>query len=333
MKSSTARALVFGATMGFASLSGCADDAGKGAPTDTLDDSLAFNEIAMRCTHNSYHIQQDFLLDPSHGYDHAPLDVQLGEYGVRAFELDIHPGEGFPVLHIPMLDERSTCENLETCLGVMASWSKANPHHHMVVVWIEVKDELHLSRQIDDYDALDAAIERGVGAGRLYRPSDFRRGHATLRDALDAEGWPTVGETRGRMMVVLLDTDAPHYEGYREGGREGAMFSRARMEDRFEPWAVVAKHDNPADVANIQLALEANMLVASNIGSAGSTYEHSQARLDAAVANGVHMLCDDFPAPVEGQEYWLELPGWEPSTCNVVTAGADRCSALESVPE
>lgn len=297
-------------------------------PHDTLDDTLAFNEIAMRCTHNSYHRQAANPIHASHYYEHAPLDVQLGEYGVRAFELDVHSGDDFPVLHIPIFDKETTCDTLESCLGVIASWSERNPRHHMVVVWIEVKDELDRKR-IKDYDAFDAAVLRGVGEERIYTPADFRRGHATLRDALDAEGWPTVGDTRGRVMVVLLDTDAPHYEGYREGGREGVLFSRAALEDRDAPWAVVAKVDNPADGESIGLALASDMLVASNTGGADGSDEDNQARLDAAVANGVHMLCDDYPAPVEGRGYWMELAGWEPSRCNPVTAGASRCALGE----
>ena len=92
-----------------------ADAADGSTPADTIaipdyDSDVRINEITMRCTHNSYHRRPELLADSSHDYEHAPLDVQLGEQGVRAFELDVHAGDGFPVFHIPFgVDELTNC--------------------------------------------------------------------------------------------------------------------------------------------------------------------------------------------------------------------------------
>lgn len=45
-----------------------------------------------------------------------------------------------------------------------------------------------------------------------------------------------------------------------------------------------------------------------------------------AIDAGIHMLKDDFPAPVPEREYWLELADGNPARCNPVTA-PPRCSA------
>lgn len=299
---------------------GCGtDDVPDRVVTDTLDDALRFDEIAMRCTHNSYHRLPKKVAHPSHNYEHAPLDVQLEDYGVRAFEIDVHGGEGYPVRHIPLIDPNTTCENLAACLGTIAGWSDKNPGHQMLVVWIEIKDELSRSR-IRDYPHFDAAIVRAIGRKRLFTPADLAGTFASPRARLESDGWPTVGETRGRIMLVLLDVDAPHYEGYRADGHQGVMFSRAREEDYGASWAAVAKVDDPRDGHAIARALEHGLLVASNTGGAEDDDATATARREAALLHGSHMLCDDFPAPVEGRNYWLDIPAWTPSGCNAVTA-------------
>lgn len=315
-----------------------------GADSDTLettgdpglDHLLRVTDVTMRCTHNSYHVEPAAAVDDSHRYTHAPLDVQLGEQGVRAFELDVHSGAGFPVLHIPLgIDDRSTCPDLGACLGVIDTWSASHPEHHLVVVWIEIKDELDSGVYIKDYAAFDAVIRGAVAPERLYEPDAFKRGRPTLREALVAEGWPTLAETRGKVMVVLLDVDPPHNRDYTYNytsvdGR--AMFARAGVDQYELPWAVIAKIDDPTDAAAIAAARAAGLLIASNTGGAGGSDADNALRLQGGIANGSNMLCDDFPAPVPGRDYVLDLPGGTPSICNPQTAPA-ACTpaAIESL--
>lgn len=289
-------------------------------PTDLLDDDTRFDELVMRCTHNSYHKRPRVLAHPSHDYEHLPLDQQL-DAGVRAFELDIHPGTSFPVLHIPLFDKETTCANLGACIDVIADWSERNPTHHMLVVWIETKDDLS-SSSITNYPALDTVIRDHTGAQRLYTMHDFMRGASTPREALETHGWPTVGETRGKVMFVLLDVNDRHYDAYRAHASDAqrAMFSRARAADYFEPWALVAKVDSPQNATAIREALDAGLLVASNIGSADRSKEENDAQLLAGLNNGSHMLCDDFPVEQGPGEYWLDIPEFFPTGCNVQTA-------------
>ncbi|HRI09391.1 MAG TPA: Ca2+-dependent phosphoinositide-specific phospholipase C [Nannocystaceae bacterium] len=300
------------------------------------DAILRVTDVTMRCTHNSYHVEPVMPIDDSHRYTHAPLDVQLEEQGVRAFELDVHSGAGFPVFHIPLgLDDASNCPDLGACLGLIDGWSAAHPAHHLIVVWIEMKDELDSGALIKDYDAFDAVIRGALAADRLYEPDEFKRGRPTLRAALEEEGWPTLGETRGKVMIVLLDDDAPHSAGYTRDftsldGR--AMFARANTDHYQDPWAVIAKVNDPADAAGIAAARAAGLLVASNTGAADLSDDENAAKLAAGIANGSHMLCDDFPAPVDGREYWMDLPGGTPSICNQQGAPPE-CSpaAVESL--
>jgi hypothetical protein len=57
------------------------------------DDVLRLNHAQAVGTHNSYHLRSPLYPNgPPHDFDyeHAPLDVQLGEQGVRKFEFDLY---------------------------------------------------------------------------------------------------------------------------------------------------------------------------------------------------------------------------------------------------
>lgn len=82
------------------------------------DDLLHTNDIWSIGTHNSYHLRVPNPLPP-YDYEHAPLDVQLNEQGVRKFELDIYWDEelaAFRVHHLNFFDQLSNCETLQLCL-------------------------------------------------------------------------------------------------------------------------------------------------------------------------------------------------------------------------
>ena len=49
-------------------------------------------------------------------------------------------------------------------------------------------------------------------------------------------------------------------------------------------------------------------------------------RREQAFASGAHFVSTDFPAPVEGQDYWVDVPSGVPSRCNPVAAPPE-CTA------
>ena len=292
-------------------------------PDYPMDDELRVNHIQARCTHNSYHVEVATPLDPSHRFTHLPLDEQLELQGVRGFELDIHPGEDFPVYHIPLFDDVSTCADLVECLADIRGWSDRNPGHHLLFVWLELKDELDPGRSIDDYDALDAALLTGFPRDRILTPDDVQGDFASPREAIMTAGWPTLGETRDMIMFMLLETESEHSAAYTYdhttlAGR--VAFVSAGQSQLDLPWAAVAKINDPTASQAITNAHARHILVASNVGSADTSDERAQQKRLAGLANGVHMLCDDTPAPSDDREYWLDIPDGQPSRCNPVSA-------------
>lgn len=303
---------------------------GSPPPGYPKDDRLRLNHLQVKGTHNSYHRRPAFSLVREHAYEQAPLDVQLEEYGVRVVELDIHPSSrGYEVYHLPVIDSRSTCGLLVECLEVLKKWSDSNSGHHPIFVWIEPKDDL--GGGTFDMDALDAEILSVWPRERLVTPSLVRGENATLREAIEGEGWPRLGKVRNRAMFMLLDRGRQR-EAYLRG-KEGPdalagriMFVLANPGEFDEPFAAVAKIDNPAS-RHIPAALKKGIIVGSNVGSASGSDEGNFRKLRAGLHNGVHLLTGDFPAPVKGRAYWFDMPGAGPSRCNPVTAPAGCSSA------
>lgn len=307
------------------------DVGGHDAPPDALayplDDVLRVNHLQARGTHNSYHVRpgwQNVVADWD--YTMAPLDVQLAEQGVRHLELDLHwkASGTFGVYHLPALDPSSTCETLDLCLGLVRAWSDLTPTHHLVSIMLEPKDDADADElKLDThYGDLEAVLLATLGREKLLTPDDVRGDHATLREALEADGWPTLGATRGRVMVVLNDEGTAR-DVYLAGDPTLAgrvLFVRGGL---GEPYGAFLEYGDPVrDEAQIVAGVQAGYLVrTAAVGAAESADEATLLR-EAALRSGAHWIASDVPAPVEGREVWLEIPGGTPSRCNPLTAPA-----------
>lgn len=311
-------------------------DSTTGDPTD-LDDVLRLHHAQVKGTHNSYHLEPALPFDPSHEYSHAPLAEQLDAQGVRAFELDVHREvDGtLEVYHIIGIDAVTTCDTLEACLLQIKSWSDAQPDHLPVVVWLELKDDTG-GQPLDTPEALQLLDDVVTGVfppAQLLTPDDVQGEHPTLRARLQAEGWPTLGELRGQVLVTILDTDEPaevYTSGYTTlAGRP--LFVRADSDQLELPWAAIAKLGR-GETDAIATAHAGNLIIATNVCGAADSDEECFAARQQAMDAGIHMLKDDFPAPVPERAYWLDFPDGTPARCNPVTAPPEcTAQALESL--
>jgi len=308
---------------------------GTSTTGDPPDDLLTLDHIQVKGTHNSYHIEPPLPFDDSHKYTHASLDVQLGEQGVRAFELDVHQGfGGFEVYHISVIDSVSSCDAFTDCLEIIQSWSEEHALHLPIAIWIEIKDSTGgLPIDASDLDLIDDDIRSVFSEEQLLSPDDIQGDAPSVRAALEESGWPTIAELRGQVYFVLLNDDQKS-EDYTYGftNTEGrAMFARVGVDDFAAPWAAIAKlgiDDMPA----IDAAHGAQILIATNVCGAGDDDDTCFADLENAKTRGLHMLKDDFPAPVEGQDYFMDLADGNPARCNPITAPPECTSvALEDL--
>jgi len=130
-------------------------------------------------------------------------------------------------------------------------------------------------------------------------------------------GWPTLGETRGQVLIALMNNDfIPDYVAGRPNLEGGLMFVTAQTGDTYA--AVVKLDGAQSEQEEIQAAVDAGFIVRTR---ADSGLTGNADRRAAALASGAQLVTTDFP--VEKNGYLLELPGGMPSRCNPVTAPAD----------
>lgn len=285
------------------------------AACSPLDGKLRINHVQMLGTHNSYHVAKDKPVSTLLAYTHDPLDVQLNQQGVRAFEFDLHhQGTDKPiaVLHIQGLDELTRCPTLVNCLQQLKDWSDKHPCHHPIVVTLENKDDLEQSHVADHLDQFDAEVLSVLPKERLVRPDDLRGQEATLAAAVSKGQWPTLGESRGKFLLVLYNNKdlLEHYRTLHPGMAGATAFVFGKVGD---PDVAAVLMDNPTN-PDIAATVTKGYLV--------RTFpEPTAAEGEAAAASGATVVSTDNPvAKARLPNYWFQLPGGAPSRCNPLTA-------------
>jgi hypothetical protein len=294
------------------------------------DDKLRLNQVQVLATHNSYHIQQDVPIaaSPTTQYTHPPLEQQL-DLGVRGFELDVvnAPDGQFPVLHSPVVDNTSNCTPLAQCLDVTRAWSRAHPGHVPIFILVEPIDDpidFVLDPQLRPFDAagldqLDALVRSSLGR-RLITPDGVRGEAKTLRAAVTGRGWPALGKTRGKVMVIL-STGGVVRDTYRQGHpslEQRAMFVTA---GERAPSAAVIKVDTPDELRIQQLVKEGFIVRTRADADLVEARANDVTRRDLALRSGAQIISTDFEVavPVIGP-YVVQIPEGTPARCDPVNA-------------
>ncbi len=294
------------------------------------DDVLRVHHVQSLGTHNSYHVESPGNTVPDFHYSLAPLDVQLGQQGLRQLELDVHLialDADFQVFHLG-IDSGTTCKTLRECLTVIGTWSGAHRDHEPIYIQIEPKTGF--APEIADayFAKIEAEILSVLVRERIVTPDEVRGSGATLGATVAKEGWPTLGRTRGRI-IFTFDESGPLRDAYSRG--RTSLAGRLLFVDSSpgDPVAAVAILNDPvANAAAIKAALAANMIVRTMADDPATDDAAAQAGLQASLAVGATWISTNFPALVAGRTTFASIPGGTPSRCNPVTAPAS-CAAAD----
>lgn len=294
-----------------------------------MDDVIKLNQIQIKGTHNSYHIESPDSL-PQWKYTMAPLDIQLQSQAVRQVELDIHLSydDDLEVFHIPFADPLSTCNKFKECLGIIRSWSDRNPSHLPVFILIEPKDDMDGEdlKLVGRLDLVEQEILSVFDLSRIITPDEVRSGHSSLREALLQDGWPTLSQCRGRVIFLMLD-NAEHLDAYlqQHPNLEGALiFGRNGRDEAWSSMLELMHPDNESRFQEIQSAVEENYLVRSNADDSDTPAAEAETKATRAIESGAHLINTDHPVlgSVSNQDpdYKFDLPGGVTAICNTVNA-------------
>ncbi len=222
-----------------------------------ISDGVKFNEVAFLGTHNSYQTTPsdeykalfNALSDMTFGivsteiteFNMESLTYQL-EAGVRSLEIDIETMKNdgnvsFVVSHSPFIDINSNCYDLEKALKEIKMWSDNNPGHLPVSIIIEPKQNVPefsgmTNLSLKYTNILDNLIKEALG-DTLLTPADMMGDFKSFKAMREADGWLPLGETMGKVLVLLHDTAVT--DGYikqDETIKTQSMFPMLRFADR-----------------------------------------------------------------------------------------------------
>ena len=218
-------------------------------PDKFIPDTVRLNELRFISTHNSYHLESNFLklflirlFEPNEAdglkYSHPPLYRQL-EAGIRGFELDVRYVWGrFVTMHVPVVDNSSNSPDVELALKEVIRWSDNHPGHIPVIIIVELSREwntFYLAQKKWDEELLlkfDKLVSKTLKE-KAIKPGELEKGYPELKDV------------RGKIAVVFMaDSDIVHIFGKKYKQNRKATFM---MVDSKTPAKDIkfVKRDNP----------------------------------------------------------------------------------------
>jgi len=321
--------------------------AGISAVSIELAESIDYSHLPLTEQLDTYGIRQielDVFADPEGGLwssrQALPVVGLPAESGIAALD-----EPGFKVLHTQDFDYETTCLSLVACLSEVQAWSEGNPDHLPLMILIEFKDETvaeaGASSGVDIsavpipftdpvpttpglLDALDAEILSVVPRDRLITPDDVRGARSTLEEAVLADGWPLLVESRGKIMFAL-DNGGAVRDLYRAPSDVLAGRVMFTSSEPGSPDAAFMKVNDPVgNVDRINELVAAGYLVRTRTDTpTADARTGSTTRRDAALSSGAQYLSTDYYVenPDFGTGYVVTLD----SRCNPVTA-AGACT-------
>lgn len=284
-----------------------------------LDDGVKFNEVAFLGTHNSYQL----LTTPNKRalmkaveivtfgkvdytkaeFEMDTLTTQL-EYGVRNLEIDIETvddGEtiSFVVTHDPILDNVSSCYDFAGMLEEIKMWSDNNPNHLPVSILIEPKGDVPDFKNMQDFtveyaNELGKVIENVLG-DTLLTPADMMGDYANFKEMRENDGWLTLEETLGKVMVLLHPCDVTDsYIAQDETIKTQAIFPMLRAGLENETYASFILDNEPENaMLNNKVSIDEWKLVVRT--RADSHPRFSDERYANADICGSQIITTDYP--------------------------------------
>jgi hypothetical protein len=308
---------------------------------DSID--YAHRSLSEQLDAGARQLELDVYYDPQGGRYADPAGPRAVGEGLDPARRAAFAGPGFKVMHIQDVDVFSTCVRLIDCLGAIRRWSLAHADHAPILLMFNAKTDdspapggtKALAFDAAAFDALDAEVRSVFPPEALITPDDVQGPYPTLREAVLAGNWPTLGAARGKVLFAFdepPETTAP-YRGPRNSLKGRVFFVDA---DAASPVAAYMTINDPVqDAARIRQAVQQGFIVRTRADA--DTVEartNATGRRVAALASGAQYVSTDYlwPDPRFPGGYQVRLPASAAALCNPVRA-ANRCggAAIEQV--
>ena len=286
-------------------------------------------------------LEFDIAYDPQGGLFKSPAGASMAGDLLDPAYVSAMSEPGFKVIHVLDVDFRSSCVTLKDCLTEVATWSRAHPNHLPILIALHTNDAKTpmpgatkpLPIDAEAFAALDQEIRAVFQPGELITPDQVRGTHQTLRQAVQAGGWPALGAARGKV-IFLLDDPAPKtdlYAGAAKSLQGRPMFIAT---DEASPLASFICIDDPLkDQARIASDVAAGFIVKTRADAdTREARDGKTERRDAAFASGAQIVATDFLVPDKKiGAYQVSLAGGHKAQCDARLPG-QQCVSWNERP-
>lgn len=276
-------------------------------------------------------IELDIVYDPEGGRYADPLLPRLAaqQGNGTTFDASGLDAPGFKVLHAQDIDVRSSCVTWIACLQEIRHWSDANPDHIPLLIMFNAKEGGNsypgtieaLEFTEEAYADLEEEILSVFEENRIITPDKLRGSYSSLRQAVLAQGWPSLEESRGKVFFAL-DEGRRKVEIYLGGSAsaEGKLIFPNSVSEEADHAAYFTLNDPIAQRDQIRQAVSKGFMVRTRADA--NTFEarnnDTQPR-EAAFASGAQYISTDYYIPrLEFSDYSVSLPGDSAARINPV---------------
>jgi hypothetical protein len=281
-------------------------------------------------------LEIDIVQDPEGGRFAHPKIVQLTKDAGLPPDPDFDPHHemdepGFKVIHIPDLNERSSCHLLTSCLREIRAWSKAHPQHIPLFLLIETKhgatpgipnSVVAEPFTAASFDALDAAIRSVFPDNEMILPDEVRGSYPTLDAAVHAGNWPTLAKSRGKV-IFLMDQRpvGPIYTAGHPALQGRVLFTNAVP---GQPDAAFTEENDGTRSTIDDLVKQGYLVRARADEDTVAARTNNTTRRDELLQSGAQMISTDYPLsePSQWTGYSVGFANGLPARCDIVNAPA-----------
>lgn len=294
--------------------------------------------LTAQLDHGVRQLEIDVHADAKGGrYAHLAADDAIAKAGIPAdppYNTDGKMNQpGFKVMHVTGIDQRTSCALFVDCLREVRAWSETHPEHVPLFILVETKEEkpqLPGSPEPERFtpallDALDAEIRSVFAPAKLITPDDVRGTSATLPEAIQSHGWPTLDSARGKV-VFLLDQRkiTPMYAEGHPALRGRVLFTNSAPgtpESAFE-------EQNNGTTESINASVKQGIIVRTRTDEGTEQARtNDTTRRELALHSGAQIISTDYPPGEKSQwsDFVVQLPNGLAARCNPLDAPKD-CS-------
>ncbi len=279
-------------------------------------------------------IEIDIATDPQGGRYAHPRIVELTRQAGLPADPDFDPEHtmnkpGLKVLHVVDINQRSNCQPLTECLRQVRDWSRSHPRHVPIFVLLENKSGAtkNISNAVEapqftaaDFDELDREIRSVFQPKEMIVPDQVRGSYPTLEAAVLAGNWPTLADSRGKVVFLMDQKKAGPIYTAGHPLLQGRVLLPASTPGQPDA-AFIEENSGTPDEINALVKkgylVRARSDADTDHGRTGDTH-----RRDELLHSGAQFISTDYPAsePAKWTGYTVALPGGMAARCNPVSA-------------